>query len=140
MVKAHHTGAIVIAQELSARSPRHDGVPLRTYVLQDLDHDGRFEILEYVSAFENTPGFMNAELNGAFEWINVYAHGGEGFTERTAAFAAFLMQRRARYLFWIRVLQSSDVLSADSRGLVEANREDFLAILHDYLRRIEAMQ
>ena len=132
--------SVVFAHELAARSPTHDGAPLRRYVLQDLDNDARFEVLEYVSAFEDAPGFMNVELGGAFEWVNVHALGDNGFEERTAAYRGFLMQRKELYLFWLRVLKSPDVLSADSRGLVAANKEKFLVILRDYLRRIEALQ
>lgn len=133
-------GAADFAQQLAARSPRHDGVPLRTYVLQDLDNDARFEVLEYVSAFEDAPGFMNVELNSAFEWVNVYARGEGGFRERTASYRWFLTQRKAHYLFWLRVIESPAVLNADSRALVEANKERFRAILQEYLRRIQALQ
>jgi predicted dienelactone hydrolase len=132
--------ATAFARQLAARSPKHDGVPLRTYVLQDLDNDAQFEVLEYVSAFEDAPGFMNVEMKGAFEWVNIYAHGEGGFRERTASHRWFLTQRKEHYLFWLRVIASPAVLSADSRGLVEANKERFRAILGDYLRRIQALQ
>jgi len=44
------------------------------------------------------------------------------------------------YLFWLRVIESRFVLIAGSRGLIETSKERFLAILRDYLRRIEAAQ
>ena len=132
--------AAAFAGQLAARSPEHDGVPLRTYVLQDIDHDNQFEVLEYVSAFENSPGLMNVELKGAFEWVNVYAFDGGGFRERTASLRWFLTERKEHYQFWLRVLELPAALNADSRGLVEANKAKFRSTLRDYLRRIQELE
>ncbi len=126
-------------RQLAAKSPEHDGVPLRKYILQDLDNDGRFEVLEYVSAFEATPGFMNVELEDAFEWINIYAPGEGGFRERTSSYRGFLAQRKEHYQFWLRVIESPAVLSADSRSLVEANKEKFRTLLRGYIQKIDAL-
>ena len=112
-------------------------MPLRNYVLQDIDHDRKFEVLEYISAFEDSPGFMNVELQGAFEWITIYTFDKTGYRERTASFHWFLEERKAHYQFWLRVLDSPAALSAESRSLVEANKTRFRAILRDYLRRIQ---
>ncbi len=132
--------AAAFVSQLAAQSPEHDGVPLRTYVLRDLDHDGQFEVLEYVSAFEDSPGFMNVELNSAFEWVNIYAlHEGK-YRERTGSFDWFLTERKEHYQFWLRVLESPVALSADSRALVRANGTRFRSILRDYLRRIEDLE
>ena len=134
------SAAAAFARQLADRSPKHDGAPLRTYALLDLDKNGHFEVLECVSAFEATPGFLNVELEAAFEWINVYAFGEGGFKDRTASYHQFLTRRKEHYLFWLRVIESPAVLSPDSRSLVEANREKFRTILRGYIKRIETSQ
>lgn len=132
--------AATFANQLAARSPDHDGVPLRTYVLRDLDHDGQFEVLEYVSTFEDSPGFINVELNGAFEWVNIYGLEKGVYRERTGSFRSFLMERKEHYRFWLRILEAPAALNPDSRSLVEANKGKFRSILRGYLRRIEELQ
>lgn len=132
--------AAAFARQLAAQSPVHDGVPLRAYVLRDLDNDGLFEVLEYVSAFESTPGFMNVELNGAFEWVNIYVLDKGGYRMRTGSFRRFLTERREHYQFWLRVLESPAALTADSRTLVKANAAKFRSVLIDYLRKLQELQ
>src|SRR3990172_9550488 len=117
-------------------SPLHDDVPLRTYAIRDLDRDGRYEVLETVSAFESAPGFLNVEIGPAFEWVHVYRCKDGKFTEDTRSFRWFLLERKAHYEFWRRVLDAPSVLSPDSRSLVEANRADFRRIMDMYLKRI----
>jgi len=129
--------AAAFAAELSRLSPLHENVPLRTYAIRDLDHDGRYEVLETVSAFESAPGFLNVEIATAFEWVHVYRCKDGKFTEDTRSFRWFLSERKAHYEFWRRVLDAPSVLSPDSRSLVEANRTDFRRILDMYLKRIE---
>lgn len=132
--------AAAFARQLTVQSPVHDGVPLRVYVLRDLDNDGLFEVLEYVSAFENTPGFMNVELNGAFEWVNIYVLDKGGYHMRTGSFRWFLTERHEHYQFWLRVLESPAALTADGRALVKANAAKFRSVLIDYLRKIQELQ
>ena len=129
--------AAAFAAELSRLSPLHENVPLRTYAIRDLDHDGRYEVLETVAAFESAPGFLNVEIATAFEWVHVYRCKDGKFSEDTRSFRWFLSERKVHYEFWRRVLDAPSVLSPDSRSLVEANRTDFRRILDMYLKRIE---
>src|SRR3989337_790126 len=129
--------AAAFAAELSRLSPLHENVPLRTYAIRDLDHDGRYEVLETVAAFESAPGFLNVEIATAFEWVHGYRCKDGKFTEDTRSFRWVISERKAHYEFWRRGLDAPSVLSPDSRSLVEANRTDFRRILDMYLNRIE---
>ena len=124
---------------LSKQSPTHDGVPLRRYDIRDLDDDGSFEVLEHVSAYEDTPGFLNTELEDAFEWINVYRQKSGQFIQATNEFPSFLTVRKDNYQFWLRVLDCPDVLNGDSRMLVEKNRSQFKEALSKYLVEVERL-
>ncbi len=124
---------------LSAQSPEHDGTPLRMYEIRDLDHDGTFEVLEHVSAYEDAPGFLNAELDSAFRWVKVYRYKQGGFVESTGSFRFFLTLRRIHYEHWLRVLDQPEALDPDSRSLVEKNRDRFKMILRSYLDRIRRL-
>ena len=124
---------------LSEQSPRHDGVPLRTYEIRDLDHDGKLEVLEHISAYEDVPGFLNVEIENAFEWINVYREKDSRFVEATKEFSWFLTERKAHYQFWLRVLEHLDVLNEDSRKLVEENKEHFREVLSGYLQKLNQL-
>lgn len=124
---------------LSAKSPKHDGTPLRMYEIRDLDHDGTFEVLEHVSAYEDAPGLLNAELAPAFSWIQVYRYENGKFIEATGSFRWFLTLRLVHYEHWLRVLDQPKALDPDSRALVEKNRERFKTILRGYLDRIRRL-
>src|SRR4030067_182069 len=75
--------AAAFAAELSRLSPLHENVPLRTYAIRDLDHDGRYAVLGTVAAFESAPGFLHVEIATAFEWVHVYRCEGGKFTTDT---------------------------------------------------------
>ncbi len=125
---------------LARESPDHDGVPLRRYLIEDLDGDGACEVLEYVSAFERSPGFLNAELAPAFEWVKVYRYRAGEYREDTTSFRGFLAGRRQSYEFWLRVLENPAVLGQDSRALIRANGEEFKRILKGYVDRTRGME
>jgi hypothetical protein len=127
------------AQELSRHSLDHEGVPLRRYEVRDLDSDGRFEVLEYIGAYEEAEGFLNDELAPAFEWAEVYRERDGRFLKGTGAFKSFLKERKAFYESWLKALDNPRRLSADSQGLIRANLREFQGILKGYLRRIEVL-
>src|SRR4030067_3339054 len=77
--------AAAFAAELSRLSPLHENVPLRTYAIRDLDHDGRYEVLETVAAFESAPGVLHVEIATAFEWVHVHRCKDGKLTEETCA-------------------------------------------------------
>ncbi len=80
--------------ELIGKSPEHDGVPLRTYWIEDLDHDGEPEVLESVNSIEeDATGFLNAKLYPTFEWINVYKRKDNNYILATENFSQFLKKR-----------------------------------------------
>lgn len=126
-------------QTILAQSPEHDGVPLRMYEIRDLNHDGTFEVLEHVSAYEDAPGFLNAELDPALRWVHVYRYEKGRFIESTSSFRFFLTLRRIHYGHWLRVLDHPEALDPDSRTLVEKNRDRFKTILRSYLDRIRRL-
>ncbi|MBI5115246.1 hypothetical protein HZA56_02130 [Candidatus Poribacteria bacterium] len=122
---------------LEMHSPTHDDVPLRTYCIRDLDHNGRFEVLERISAYENAPGFLNVEVAPAFDWINIYRERNGAFVEATKDFPSFLAERKEHYEFWLRILGCPEVLSQDSQALIEKNKEEFREVISSYLHRLE---
>ena len=130
--------ALQLIAERSSKAPRDQhGLLDRSYGLQDLDHDGIFEVLETIPHYEGRREFMNVELAPAFEWVSVFQYQEGAYREATQAFRSFLKGRRAHYELWLRLVQSPSSLSPDSQGLVRANRDEFLAILREYIRRIE---
>src|SRR4030067_756529 len=128
--------AAAFARERAPPAPVHEDVPLRTYAVRDLDRDGRYEVLETVSAFESAPGFLNVEIGPAFEWVHVYRCKDGKFTEDTRSFRWFLLERKAHYEFWRRGLDGPPVLSPDSRSLVGGHRGAFRHIMDMSLKRI----
>ncbi len=80
---------------LSKQCPTNDGVSLQGYDIRDLDNDGSFEVLEHIGAYEDVSGFLNTELEDAFEWINVYRQENRQFIEATNEFPSFLTSVRA---------------------------------------------
>jgi len=85
------------------------------------------------------PGFLNVEIENAFEWINVYREKDSRFVEATKEFSWFLTERKAHYQFWLRVLEHLDVLNEDSRKLVEENKEHFREVLSGYLQKLNQL-
>ncbi len=125
---------------LRARSPEHDGVPLRTYRTEDLNHDGTLEVLESVNPIEEgAVGLLNAELYPAFEWVNVYERTATGYALATEQFPGFLKKRKSDYLSWLKRLEDPSGLGSDSQSLVEHNADEFKKTLHDYIGRIDRM-
>jgi hypothetical protein len=125
---------------LEKRSPTNDGAPLRTYCIRNIDHDGKFEVLECVSAYENAPGFLNVEVAPAFEWITIYREQDGRFVEATKDFPQFLAERKEHYKFWFRVLDHPDAMSQDSQALIEKNKEEFRKVILGYMQRLEQLE
>ena len=127
-------------KELKEMSPKHDGVSLRTYWIEDLDHDGEPEVLESINSIEeDATGFLNAELHPAFEWINVYKRKDNRYILATEGFPTFLKNRKSFYQSWLRRLKNISGLDADSQALVRNNGEDFNGTLNDYIGRIDRL-
>ena len=126
--------------ELKGKSPEHDGVPLRTYRTDDLNHDGELEVLEMVNPIEESAtGFLNVELTPAFEWINVYKKKANNYLLATEEFLDFLKNRKSFYLSWLKRLENPSGLSRDSQSLVKHNVNDFKTTLNGYIGRINKM-
>ena len=126
--------------ELKGKSPEHDGVPLRTYRTEDLNHDGELEVLEMVNPIEESAtGFLNVELTPAFEWINVYKKKANNYLLATEEFPDFLKNRKSFYLSWLKRLENPSGLSRDSQSLVKHNVNDFKKTLNGYIGRINKM-
>ena len=123
--------------KLIGKSPEHDGVPLRTYWIEDLDHDGEAEVLESVNSIEEDfTGLLNAELHPPFEWINVYLRKHKSYILAFENFSQFLKVRKSFYQSWLRQLKNISGLDSDSQSLVKNNADDFKKTLNDYIDRI----
>jgi len=126
--------------ELKGKSPEHDGLPLRTYRTEDLNHDGELEVLEWVNPIEEgATGFLNVELYPAFEWVNVYKKKGNNYLLATEEFPTFLKNRQSFYRSWLKRLENPCGLSLDSQSLMKDNADDFRRRLNDYISRIHSM-
>lgn len=108
------------ARLLEAPLDQH-GLVERTYSLRDLDSDGIPEILESIPDWETEREFLNIELGSAFEWISVYHFDSGTYLEATALFENFLANRRAHYELLARIVQSPEVLSADSQAATRSS-------------------
>jgi hypothetical protein len=127
-------------KELKAKSPEHDGVPLRTYWIEDLDHDGEPEVLESVNSIEeDATGFLNAKLYPAFEWINIYKRKDNSYILATENFPQFLKDRKSFYEAWLKQLKNISGLDSDSQLLVKHNADDFNRTLNDHIARINRL-
>ncbi len=133
------TAAADFISILRAQSPKHEGVSIRFYEIRDLDRDGSFEVLEHVSAYEHAEGFLNIEIEEAFDWINVYREENGKFVEATKNFSGFTQKRKSHYALWLRIFEHPHVLARDSQGLVEANKTQFKRVLSDYLYRLHRL-
>jgi hypothetical protein len=126
--------------ELIGKSPEHDGVSLRTYWIEDLDHDGEPEVLESVNSIEeDATGFLNAKLYPAFEWINVYKRKDNSYILATDNFSQFLKVRKSFYQAWLKQLKNISGLDSDSQSLVKNNADAFNKTLNDYIDRINRL-
>ncbi len=133
------TAAADFISILRAQSPKHEGVAIRFYEIRDLDRDGSFEVLEHVNAYEHAEGFLNIEIEEAFDWINVYREVNGQFVEATKDFLGFIQKRKSHYALWLRIIEHPHVLARDSQGLVEANKIQFKRVLSDYLYRLDRL-
>ncbi len=124
---------------MEKQAPTHDDIPLRTYEIRDLDHDGKFEVLEHISAYEDAPGFLNVEISPAFEWINIYSEKNGRFVDEAREFPSFLNEREEHYDFWLRVIEHPEVLDQDSQKLIENNKKEFREVISGYLQKIETL-
>jgi len=126
--------------ELKDKSPEHDGVPLRAYRTEDVNHDGDLEVLEMINPIEESAiGFLNVELYPAFEWINVYKKKANNYLMATEDFPNFLKNRKSFYLSWLKRLENPSGLGLDSQSLLKHNASDFKRKLNGYIVRINNM-
>ncbi|MCI0370013.1 MAG: hypothetical protein L0214_01200 [candidate division NC10 bacterium] len=133
--------ALTLIARLSKHAPRDQhGFLERRYHLSDLNQDGIMEVLEIIPYYEGRLEFMNAELGPAFEWINIYQYQDRDYREATVQYPFFLTKRRIGYEFWLRLIDNPVNLTPDSRGVIRANRDEFLGILNGYLAKIDRLR
>ena len=133
--------ALALIARLSTHAPRDQhGFLERRYHLSDMNHDGIMEVLETIPHYEGRLEFMNAELGPAFEWINIYQYQDGDYREATAQYPLFLTQRRMGYEFWRRLIDNPANLTQDSRGVIRANRDEFIGIINGYIARIDRLR
>lgn len=119
---ASATRAVAFMRTLVAKSPDHDGVPLRRHSIEDIDLDGRFEVVEEVSEREErTPGFLAVEKAPPCTWLRIYRDGPVGFVEATDQFRGFLLERQSFYQHWVKYLRASDSDPQRVRSCAEEN-------------------
>ncbi|MCL1048533.1 hypothetical protein L2755_02645 [Shewanella abyssi] len=124
--------------ELQHSSPHHDGSPLRTVVLEDLNNDGQSEVLLYKNEMEEAAiGLFNVELYGAFVWVDVYQKQGSEFKIANPYFQSFYRGRKTLYLHWLDRIEHPERLSADSQLLIKHNKQGFTNQLNQYISLIE---
>ena len=130
--------AATLIEKLSAKSPVHDGVPLRNYAMRDINNDGVPEVLETVNfTEENTVGLLNIEMAPAFEWITIYKLEKGQYVERTKEFSWFLQKRRSFYQMWLSLLERPDALSSDSKQLILKNKAVFKGAITKLKKKTE---
>jgi hypothetical protein len=99
--------AAAFLRTLVAKSPDHDGAPLRHHTIEDLDLDGRFEVVESVSEREErATGSLPVEYAPACTWLRVYRDEPSGFIEATGHFRNFLIVRQYFYAHWLSYLRT----------------------------------
>ena len=124
--------------ELKDKSPQLDGMSLRNYRLEDLNHDGQLEVLEVVNPIEEaSTGLLNVKLSPAFEWVNIYQKKGNEYVLATEQFGAFLKSRKIFYVSWLKRFDEPELLDTDSQKLLRANAQQFRETLTDYVARID---
>jgi hypothetical protein len=118
--------------ELTARSPTHDGAPLRSHWIQDVDLDGKFEVLESLSTVEEkSTGFLSAENSPPCSWTRVYREGADGFSEATASFPEFLRERQVFYQHWMQYFDATGSDPQGARACTERNLSRVEALISD---------
>ena len=81
---------------------------------------------------------MNGELGPAFEWITIYRLSNGKYIEATEDFTWFLEERKAHYELWLKLIEHPELLSRDSKGLIDSNRAEFINVLREYIAKIES--
>ena len=136
--KAHSESAESFANTLLKSGPEVHGHPVRDIKYIDLDRDGINEVLLLINSVEESaPGFLNMELYDAFTWIDIYKVQDGKYELMTKHFPEYMLQRKEFYRAWIKRFDETESLNNDSRGLIEANYENFKEILVDYVSEIE---
>lgn len=116
-----------LIKTLRAQSPKFDGADLRDYSYQDLNFDGKYEIIEKQNKIEESAtGFLNVELYPAFELHRIFTYSGGKFQKDYSKFQWYLEKRIVFYKFWKKQLQNPINLSSDSQELIKANKAMFL--------------
>jgi hypothetical protein len=119
---ASATRAAAFLRALVAKSPDHDGAPFRHHTIEDLDLDGRFEVVESVSELEErATGFLAAEYAPPCTWLRVYRDEPSGFVEATGHFRNFLVVRQYFYEHWLSYLRATGSDPQRVRSCAEEN-------------------
>lgn len=131
-------GAASFAASLKNAGPSFHGEPLRETKLTDLDGDGVEEVLLHLNRIEESSiGLLNTELFDTFTWIDIYKLKNGSYELATKEFPNYLKHREVFYRNWIMKIKKTENFSRDSSSVIEANHEHFIAILNEYLSRIE---
>jgi|GEM_PF-6143992 len=116
---------------LKDRAPKHDGVSLRSYSFQDLDNDGKYELMEKINRIEEaSTGLLNIELYAAFELVKIYKFKNGKFIECHSGCADYFSTRVHHYQFWKKQIVNPINLSTDSRALIKNNKPLFISELN----------
>lgn len=124
--------------QLENLSPQHDGVPIRNYIVKDLDSDGVEEIIEVINTIEEeAPGLLNSQLLPAFEFHKVYKFHKADFIEDYSGLDSFLKVRIEHYDNWIYKIENPNILSDDSKSLIHHNHDKFKSMLIELKEKVE---
>lgn len=132
--------AVNFIDSLRKESPKVHGIPLNNFFLNDLNHDGVFEVVERINKIENeAPGFLSAELSKAFEFDNIYVFNksSNNYELNFRVHKDYLIKRKKIYEFWVRQIKNPKQLNYDSQELIKINKERFLSELLRLINLIE---
>jgi len=111
-------------KKLKSKSPTFHGFSLRKYVIKDLNFDGIFEVLEYVSEVEEEmTGYLTVSSSLPTYWINIYSMHNGKFQESTKDFRKFLKKQKLFYQFWYECFKSNHSEDKTVINAIEKNLE-----------------
>ncbi|SDL29646.1 hypothetical protein SAMN05421823_105134 [Catalinimonas alkaloidigena] len=115
-------------EQLKGNSPDHDGASLRTYLFQDVNYDGIYEVVEMTNKIEErSPGFLVYELSAAFYQPNVYSYTNGEFKAGCEDCSWYWQTKLLDHEHWKHLLENPVNLSKDSQQLIDANRKLFMS-------------
>ncbi|MEC3907848.1 hypothetical protein VOI54_12535 [Tamlana sp. 2201CG12-4] len=123
---------------LKYNSKRYHGVSINKYSIKDINKNGISEIIEKVNETEqDAVGFLNNEIYPAFEFHKIYKFENGKFTESYIGFESYLTERKKHYVRWKNLIENPESLNSDSRGLIAANKVDFLKEIDRLIKLID---